>query len=916
VEALRPLPAELGVDAVRELTGPSWRELARLLPSLGVPDTGSTGQAAQARLFELLLGLLDRLSDQTPVTLIVEDLHWADQSTRDLLAFLVRNLRRERMLLVATYRSDEPHTNQLGPWLAELDRVGPVQRLELPRLDRTQTLAQLVGILGATPAADLVEVVFTRSEGNPFFTEELLATVRAGSRELPATLRDLLRGRIEGLSEPARQVLAVVAVAGRQVPHRLLAAVAGLADQQLDGALREAVASQLLVTRPGQDGYDVRHALLREVVETGLLPGERARLHADLAQALSEQPQVAGVSPAVATAELAVHWDAAGEAAQALSARLRAGQAAERAHGFPEARDHYERALELWELVPEPDRPTGLDRVDLLDHAAQATISTGAVGRAIELVEAAIGRVDPAGQPVRAAVLLARLGDYHRVAGNETGALAAYHQAERLLAGTPPSTERARVLASHARTLNLTWQTQEAVRYCEEAIAVARTVGARAEEAHALSTLGMCMDDLGDLDRGAALQREARQIAEAAGDAECIMRTYTNLNHVLAMAGRERDALEDAREGYQRARQFGLERGMGGAVAASLAMGLLVTGRWDECAQFTAEALVTDNAFAFGLHAARGLLLTRRGDFATARDQLERSMRLSPPATRDPAWRGLAELAIWEGRDREAQRVLDEWQHWYADMDPEGMFPQLSLPRYGLLLRLEADRAERAAARRSPVDLAEARSRGAPVAAELDRLAATQAPQARLPLIACELLLARAELSRLEGQSDAQRWEVAVAASEQLEHRFEAAYARFRLAEALLAGGAPRGQVESVLRPAYQTTVALRAAPLQREIELLAQRGRLRLEESAGAASAPRLASSPAASLGLTQREAEVLALVAEGRTNRQIGQELFISPKTASVHVSRILTKLGVAGRGQAAAIAHRLGLQSDADE
>jgi tetratricopeptide (TPR) repeat protein len=387
--------------------------------------------------------------------------------------------------------------------------------------------------------------------------------VRAGSGELPATLRDLLRGRVQGLPEPAQHVLNVVAVAGRQVPHGLLATMAGLTDRQLDGALRAAVASQLLVTTPGQDGYDVRHALLREVIDADLLPGERTRLHAGLAQALSEQPEVTGVSPAVATAELAVHWDAAGEAAEALPARVRAGQAAERAHAFPEARDHYERALKLWERVSEPGRPAGLDRVDLLDHTAQAAISTGAAGRAIELVEEAVGRVDPVDEPVRAAVLLARLGDHRRVAGDETGALAAYQEAERLLAGAPPSTERARVLASHARTLTLMWRSEEAIPRCEEAIGVARAVGARGEEAHALSTLGLCMDDLGELDRAAELQREARRIAEEVGDAEGIMRTYVNLNHVLAMAGRERDALEDAREGYLRACQLGLERGVG-----------------------------------------------------------------------------------------------------------------------------------------------------------------------------------------------------------------------------------------------------------------------------------------------------------------------------------------------------------------
>ena len=204
-----PCQTDLGVDAVRELVGPSWPELARLLPALGEPDrTGLHDQAAQARLFELLIGLLGRLSEQTPLVLVVEDLHWADRSTRDLLAFLVRNLRRERVLLVVTYRNDEPGQQRLGPYLAELDRGGRVERLELARLDPVQTEAQLVGILGAAPTAELVDAVFARSEGNPFFTEELLTAVRAGSGELPATLRDLLRGRVQALSEPARQVLA------------------------------------------------------------------------------------------------------------------------------------------------------------------------------------------------------------------------------------------------------------------------------------------------------------------------------------------------------------------------------------------------------------------------------------------------------------------------------------------------------------------------------------------------------------------------------------------------------------------------------------------------------------------------------------------------------------------------------------
>jgi DNA-binding CsgD family transcriptional regulator len=241
--------------------------------------------------------------------------------------------------------------------------------------------------------------------------------------------------------------------------------------------------------------------------------------------------------------------------------------------------------------------------------------------------------------------------------------------------------------------------------------------------------------------------------------------------------------------------------------------------------------------------------------------------------------------------------------------DPEEVLPDVSSPWYPLALRLEADRAEQAAARQAVQEVAEARRRAAPVLAARDRLAAASLPQASYPLIAGCLVLARAEQSRLEGGSDPQRWQAAAAAWERLEYPFEAAYARFREAEALLAGDASRQRAETVLRAAHQTTVALGAEPLRREVELLAQRGRLQLEERVDMA-APEIPPSPAASLGLTRREAEVLALVAEGRTNRQIGQALFIAPKTAGVHVSRILAKLGVTGRGEAAAIAHRLGL------
>jgi DNA-binding CsgD family transcriptional regulator/tetratricopeptide (TPR) repeat protein len=449
----------------------------------------------------------------------------------------------------------------------------------------------------------------------------------------------------------------------------------------------------------------------------------------------------------------------------------------------------------------------------------------------------------------------------------------------------------------------------QAVARCEEAIAVARAVGARAVESHALSTLGVCLDGLGQLDQAIVLHRQARRIAEEVGDAEGIVRTYINLSHVLEQAGQIHDAIDDAREGYQRAHQLGLAGATGSYVASNLAAGLLSTGQWEECARLTAALLEVDSWWPFAVYTTRGLLLTRQGEFTAAGRAFDQSERLSPPAEQWSVWVGRAELALWEGNHDQAATAVTEGLRWIAEQDPEGVPAELLCRCYVPALQLEADQAEWAAARRTPDDVAAARRRAAPVIAALDRLSDSPSPQARIPVVVCGLLLARAEQSRLEGRSDPERWRAAAVAWERLAYPFEAAYAHFRQAEALLAGGQHHKQAESVLRPAHQTAVGLGAAPLRRQIELLAQRGRLRLEDHADTAQAPA-APSPAASLGLTRRETEVLALLAEGRTNRQIGQALFITEKTASLHVSHILAKLGVAGRGEAAAVAHRLGL------
>jgi DNA-binding CsgD family transcriptional regulator len=920
VETLRALLADLGTDAMRGLVGPSWPEVARLLPALGEPDRiGLSDQAAQARLFELLLGLFGRLSEQRSLVLVVEDLHWADRSTRDLLTFLVRNLRRERVLVVATYRNDEPDQQRLGPYLAELDRGGPVQRPELPRLDQAQTGAQLVGILGAAPAVDLVEDVFARSEGNPFFTEELLAVVRAGSSELPATLRDLLRGRVQELPEPAQHVLKVVAVAGRQAPHRLLATVAGLDDRQLDGALREAVASQLLVARAGRDDYDFRHALVQEVIYASLLPGERARLHAALAEAIVAHPGWAGGTAATVGAELAHHWQAAGELERALPALVEAGLAAERTFALAEAHRHFERALELWMRVPEAAQLTPIDRLTLLERAAEAAHLVDAAPRAVDLMREALAEVDQQRDPVRAGLLHERLGRYLRETLDQA-AVAAYEEAVGLIPAEPPSTERAVVLAGYAQILNFLAMYRESRRVAEEALAAARRAGTRREEGRALACLGGALAALGEPDRGLTHLRNARHIAEEQADVDgfgwaCIMHA-----HALERAGRIEAALAAALDGAEASRQLGAASWRDSLQSYAGYFEFLL-GRWEEADRLFRAVLQRDRLTGDkGVHTRwdRARLDIARGEVTAADRELEEAGRLAAKGGQAyfdaqfaaPLAIARAELALWQGRDEEASEAASEAAAaGLAALARTG--DQLGRPiLFALGMAAAADRAERASARRATAEAEAAWRDGGQLLARLEALSDTNPS---FPELSAVLAQSRAEHSRMSGQSDPAAWATAAAAWEALGQPYPAACAHFREAEALLAARSPRARAEQVLRASHAVAVQLGAAPLRRELELLAQRGRVRLEALAEPPPAAATETpSVTRSLGLTQREAEVLALVAAGRTNQQIGQELFITPKTASVHVSRILAKLGVAGRGEAAAVAHRLGLDT----
>jgi DNA-binding CsgD family transcriptional regulator/tetratricopeptide (TPR) repeat protein len=916
-QALRGLGRGLEPAALDELVGPGRPLLARLLPELGQSEEpASAGSWGQARLFEALLALLERLAGRSPTVLVVEDVHWADRSTLDLLAFLVRNLQ-AGLLLVLTYRTDElDRSHPLRPFLAGLDRSGRADRLEVGRFGRADVADLLAGILGTSPDNDLVERIFRRSEGNAFFAEELLAATRQGDgdgRSLPPSLENVLLSRVHDLPEEAQATLRIVAAAGGRVEHELLAAVSELPEAGLLGALRAAVAHQLLVPDPATETYALRHTLAQEALYGELLPGERSRLHAAFARVLAERPELVAPDRVAAPARLAYHWVRAHEPARALPAAVEAGLQSEAAYGFADAQGHFELALELWDQVADAGERLQLDHATVLEHAADAAYLAGDPNRAIILTRAALADVEAAREPVRAGLLHVRLGSYLRATGGD-GAFAEYEAAVRLVPASPPRAERAQVLAAFGEALIVQGRYRESRELCEEAIAIAGQIGARAEEGDARRALGVDLAFLGDLEAGVEQLRQARRIAEAVGKVDEVARGFATLSGLLETFGRMESAAEVALQGAELAASQGLGRWHSPFLTATAARALFAVGRWDDAQELldrAADRVAPELAAArVYIHTTRGQLDLARGRTATATEHLAvareaYAQTVTQPWFATPLFAATAALALLEGRLDDAGAAVAE------GLRVAGTDVNSAAALYALGLRAAADRAELARARRDGQEALKARHDGSALARELrarlsptsgDGAVATSPTEAQAAL--CE-----AELARLEGASDPELWAATAKAWERLGELYPAAYAHWREAEALLLGRLGREQVEPSLRTAHRMASELGAVPLRAEVEALARRGRLDVGTDAATSPEPE-PSSPLDALGLTAREREVLALVALGRTNGQIAETLFISPKTATVHVSNILAKLGVRNRVEAATVAHRLGV------
>ncbi|MEU4718128.1 AAA family ATPase [Nonomuraea dietziae] len=871
--ALRQLVREIGTARIGSLLPEgAERDLARLLPEFGEPSADGDTNTGRARLFEQFLTLLERLAESRPVVLVVEDIHWADRSSRDLIAFLSRNLRESQVLMVLTYRSDDLHRQHpLRPVLAELGRVSGVLRLDLPRLSRDEVAGQMAGILGVPPLYSRIETVYQRSQGIPLFVEALMEC-DDGAGEVPDSLTDLILGSVERLPEETQRVLRIAAAGGIRVGHALLSAVSGLSDLDLEAALRPAIAGNVLQIADNR-AYVFRHALIREAVHDELLPGEHQRLHGRYAEEISRDRSL--VPPGRAAVEIAHHWYGARDDHWALISAWEAAQKSFKAFAYTEAIPLLERVLMLWDKVPGACGDIGVDHTAVLERASEASHACADIDKGVKFVKAALSELEESAEPERVAALLVRWGTF-KLAKTKPGALENFRHALSLV--PEPGSARADVLVKLSRHLMLTGQVAEGTMLAEEGLALARQLGDRVIEGELIINLALGYSLDGEIERTFEANTRAMRLGEEVGSGQLILRAMANNIDALNELGRSREAIELGRAGEALAKKYGRVRASGTFILNNLAEALESLGRWEEAVQ------VIDHALSLGpTQSTRHHLMRGRADIALARGELNLVEGI------------LSELGVLKDRQEDFIQDITNNSRLHMGWHMLKGEPDHALAVAERLLN-RPNQAHKAALAwrtlsmiRTVCDAAEP---GLPERAERVRAMAAE--------LAATLAVSGpvSEAYRLTFDGD---FDAAAEAWERLERPHSRAKSLLRAATVRAHAGDKEGAA-SRLRAAHPLATALLAAPLVAEIEGLARRlGVTLLEEPA--APSPDL---------LTPRELEVLRLVALGRTNRDIAAELFISAKTVSVHVSNILAKLRVATRGEAAAAAHRLALLS----
>jgi DNA-binding CsgD family transcriptional regulator/tetratricopeptide (TPR) repeat protein len=896
-----------------------WPALTRLLPESSMParpepvntsprpggaNSAQEWDLGQLQLFDALFSLLADLSSERCVVLVIEDLHWADSSTRALLSFLISRLRTQRLLVVGSYRSDDLHRRHpLRSLLAELVRLSAVERIDLTPFAKDDARAFVAALAEEPVAVEVIKEIADRSEGNAFFAEELMAAHADRADGVPTGLADVLLARIERLSPNAQNVVRLTSVAGRRVWHALLQAVSDLSPVELDEALREAVHHHVLLVNDRENWYSFRHALLREAVYGDLLPGERVRMHAAYARQLAQSEDRRG-----SAAALAHHSLQSNDLTTALTASVRAADEAASIGAPAEALRHVEQALKLWDAVPAEERPVGITEAGLLRQASYQAATAGEPERSVAFAKSAVDRFATVEEPEQAAQSYRRLAQaLINLDSRGAEAREAIENAWRLVADRPPTYTRAWVQAVLALALRRS-DPAAAREAAEHAISDARAVQALGAEADALVTMGM-LDEYDGAFEGAV--RHFSAAIRTAGQVEAYS-TELRARYFLGLHCYDRGDLADAvaefDEAAARAKVNGLSwSSYGVEIRVIRAIAKYMTGDWDgsEAAAEPPGMRVSDTVLA-RLAAASTFVMVGRGHFGDAEKLLA---ELRAHWHRDVeiallAGYAEAELALWRGQPERTAQVTGEVTEWLAKVGWWWTVGRIRLCTWAVAAQVEL--ARRARRERDDAAYEAAVAEGRRLAEDAAAVAESGRPwTGKLGVEGMAwLAMSRAEESRLTGAGDAELWRQAIEAFD-YGSVYEQAIGRLRLAEALVAQD-NRAEAAELLAAVVATAARLGATPLSGAAADVARRARI----SVAGVAETRNQVDP-----FTPRERAVLSLVALGRTNREVGQELYISEKTVSVHLSRIMAKLGASRRAEAVAAAYERGLLEPAN-
>ncbi len=862
---LRSLASQIGLDAVLELAGPGRDALALLLPEAAAElDALPTAN----RVLEAVSTVFERASATQPIVVVVEDLHWADDATLAVLRFILRAFNGGKFLLVTSYRSDDIHRGHpLRDFLTESERGRYAKVIRLGRLTKDQIRCQVEAITGQDAGYELIENVFARSEGIPFFVEELLGLGDCDAAgELPATLTDLLLARYERMIESVQYFLRVLAAGGVCVAHTQAIAAYDRSIEEFETSARAAQRANLLVLE-GRS-YTFRHALVREAIHADLLPGERTRFHTRYAQALEAADS--GQHNAV---EIAYHWHAANAQEKTFKASIAAVAEAERSYAYSTAARMGERALELWDRMEDAEASAGMPRYALMARTAAAHNQAGDGERSLAVIRLA------AAEPGVGGTDLARLlADQARYLGFN----AQFGSAELLLRAldlTPRGSDdtlRATLLNHLAARYMLEARLDEAVSVATEALELSTIVGDRTEQSIASNLRGSSRAMAGDVEGWRADLAAAKMLAQ--GDTGALLRFRINYSDTLHHLGLYDESIRIAEEGISQARELGAER--------------------------TSGAILSSNAVE---------PLFARGDWAKASTLLERNLSLSPPSSfhayllRSKIW-----STLWGGDTAGAESLFRQWQPLLRELARVEM--QSRIPLAMLAAELAWMRGDLDAAWGEASFL---------ISEEFRSLPGYDLP---LLVVAARILAARRTAGEdFEGQAEDQLREILS------RDDFWATYPAWTaLFQAELGGDTGTGTDPAAWHGALELCpalpahlrcyVSLRTAQAEqgagnRAEAILLLREAVEGSEKLGAGMVASLGKDFAIRTGLnlsgpsprpntaelTARDTQVLALVADGLSNKQIGAQLFISAKTVSVHVSSIMRKFDASSRTEA---------------